>query len=485
MNEGGTVCVATWGNPRGWRLAEYVSGNARVKAFSTLSILYELERPLKTIVVALDTLADLSQLEDGADYSRVEKEAAEIVKQYLCGVDASVVVLPGVLERGIGAGDRQIFRSEPYGEYLPLFLYATYKEGLRVEGELRLALDISHGVNFMPTLAYRAAEEAAAALATARVQRVELKVYQADPYPEIPPKDGDLLARKPSEPCAHKDPSAEPPAVRYNQIAKRRLEPWDLARHTSYEPSPKILTDSRGCDLADARGLPKGVMPLLGAYRLGALLELALLTKAIPVEEVEGAAEAAVGCLRKKRSVKRLDGGLKVESGTRLSSGFHALIHAHAVLTGARKLLKFTGPTVELAEATATFDEIKKLRELVRGSRVVKALVDVEISKLERLKESREESLQRFLTGSWKLYADVWRMLGFETGEGEWESDEEFEMFKRHFIAHAGFHIGIVQLRLRDNQLELMVHPNKWDEVIKVLKKVVEFPSAASSSQAN
>jgi len=39
---GDVICVATWGNPQNWGLAEYASDQKRIRAFSTLNFLHEI-----------------------------------------------------------------------------------------------------------------------------------------------------------------------------------------------------------------------------------------------------------------------------------------------------------------------------------------------------------------------------------------------------------------------------------------------------------
>jgi CRISPR-associated protein Csx1 len=258
-------------------------------------------------------------------------------------------------------------------------------------------------------------------------------------------------------------PEATPPVVRYNRIAEATFKPWNLSRYLAYEGSgEKVLTDTRECDLGNIRELLDDVLLLLGAYRLGALLQLDLLAKTVPIEDVEFAMRSAVECWRRKRIVNRSEGSLEMRSGTRFSTGFYALLHGHAVLKGVKRLLGSSSD-----EASATFDEINKLRRLMEGSTVVKVLVDREISKLKRIWEKGQE--KGILSSDWKLYAD----LLSEKAESEPEQEESEDMFRRNFIAHAGFHSKVVELRLKNDQLELRVRPSEWEMVKKVLRTVV------------
>jgi CRISPR-associated protein Csx1 len=322
-------------------------------------------------------------------------------------------------------------------------------------------------MNFMPTLALRACEEAAAALATARVRRVELRVYQSDPYPagiRAPPRSSEDVC-KPAQ-------GGEPPTLNYNLILRRAFEPWDLARYISYESQQarRVLTDTRGCELDGAQNLLSGLaLPLLGAFRLGALPQLALLAKAAPPGELREALERAVECWKSKRGARESGSGvLSVSSDTKFAAGFRALIHTRAVLEGARKLLGLTEGSVPLEEATVTLDELKRLRDLVRGSRVVGALVNREISKLDHLR------------GRWaKPRSGEWaRLSELQLGSAPEEGRGDESVFKRDFIAHAGFHTDVLEARLAERGLEVRVRSDQWERVRKVLREATLEGSA-------
>jgi CRISPR-associated protein Csx1 len=469
------VCVATWGDPCNWLYAKYVaSGGQEAEAFSTVNILQKVERPAKIVIVALDTLAtyrDVQRARGGGGFGELQRSVEHYVKKYLCGADAEVVVLPGVLDRrerdkDEGVEGRVIYESDPRAELLPLLLQVVLERALEVEAT-DMVLDVSHGMNFMPTLALKAVEEAAAALAAARASRVGLRVYQSDPYPTTLPEGLRRgLARSEEDVCKPKQSGVEPPILRYNLILERTFMPWHLSRYTSYRRGQKmdVLTDWRSCDdhLKEVRGLMKEwALPILGAFRLGALIQLALLAKAAPVEELERTIKLSVECWERRRTIQSAgDRALKVASGTKFDPGLWALIHARAVLNGARKLLELDGGRVqELKEATVTLRELKRLREVVKGSKVVDAIVGRELSKLDNLEK------ERAVGANWRLYAEV-------LGEAK-EGGRDEGVFKRDFIAHAGFHSEVIGLRLVDGGLEAKVRDGGWEKVKEVLREVV------------
>jgi len=468
----------------------YAADEGRVseRAFSTLKILCEVEKPVKVLVVVLDTLAVYEGASRAESYDDVERNARNYAGRYLCGVKAEIVVLPGIYKLYDEKGERASFESDPRSEFLPLFTYTVFKKAVEADAT-SIALDVSHGMNFMPTLALRASEEAAAALAAARVERVKLRVYQSDPYPPGF-RELERAGNSGEDVCRPKQSGVKPPSLHYNLILEKAFEPWDLTRYISYEKQHalRVLTDDRGCDFDGVRNLLRTwALPLLGAFRLGALPQLALLAKAAPLDELKGATKGAIGaadraidCWRRKRDVRGGD-TLRVASRTRFAPGFLALIHARAVLEGARKLLELCEGSIPLEEAAVRFDELNSLKMLVKGSEVVSVLVDREISKLDYY--IWEKQGWKFLSSEWVGYDELLRkMYGEKSCEladlleeqesGSGKSKNDKSKFKRDFIAHAGFHTGVLELRLAGEKLEIRVKSDQWERVSEVLREV-------------
>jgi CRISPR-associated protein Csx1 len=191
------------------------------------------------------------------------------------------------------------------------------------------------------------------------------------------------------------------------------------------------------------------------------LLQLALPAKTLSLGEFKSTVERAVECWKLKRGVQSGGtGALKVASSTRFASGFWALVHARAVLEGARRLLELDEKRALPEEAGVVLDELKRLRELERGSRVVGELVNREISKLDYL----EEQWRELQSSGWKRCSELRMGFGFEGGGGG--------EFKRDFIAHAGFHSEVIEIRLTEKRLEMKMRNDQWESVKQVLREV-------------
>lgn len=457
-----SFCAATWGNPSAWMLAEYYSGGASFRGFSTLGALVGAERPSSRVLIAVaDSLASEARCGPG-DYASLSECVKSYVERYLCGVDAEVVVLPGVLEAR--RGERGYKFTANLEDFRLLFMYHLYFSALRAAGggRGRIALDISHGVNYMPTLTFDAAQEAAAMLAAALAAPVRLRVYQADPYPQLG-ESASGLRRSPGNPCDAANPSATPPVVNYNVAREVTVNPWDLVRFTAYRQANarRLLTRSEGFELRaeQVERICGKALQVLGAFRIGALPELAVLAKTTDLKDLEQAIESTVRYWSMARRAREAGDTIVVESATRLSDCFRALLNAHAVVRGVARLLS-AGGCPGLEDCSVSFTELKNLRQLLRGSRVVAKLIERELSKLKHASGR--------MTGSWTLYA-----LILNQQPRQYTPD----VFERDFIAHAGFHADVLNVKTGEGGVEVRVEPSKWGEVEKVLQEAVTVSS--------
>jgi CRISPR-associated protein Csx1 len=353
------------------------------------------------------------------------------------------------------------FRSHPEKEFKPLLLYKMFRSSVEKEAS-KIILDVSHGINFMPTLALEAAEECASMLAVAGAGDTVLKVYQSDPF--LP---GVGSQRSKVDSCMPEN-SEDVQRLGYNLILEKKFTPWDLSHYINYNEnnSRELLTNTAGCSLEGAESIRREyVMPILGAFRLGALVELGEIAKAFPLLDLKRIIEICIECWKNKRIVEKKieENVLEVTSGTRFGQGFTAMLHAYAVTYGARKLLRVPlDRQGKVTEQQMSLEEIKKLRDLLKGSRIIKTIVDREVSKLEKLKQ--EIAKKNMSLQDWTLYRDVLQQV--ENEKVPMLSDDTFP---RDFIGHAGFHTDVLEIRMEHDTLQVRVRPQTWEKVKKVL----------------
>jgi len=442
------ICISTWGDPSQWRYASYKFGEEKVSAFSTLNILEKLKNPDLMLIVASDTLAAKEGIQLSS-YEDVVKATKAYVEKYLCDTKAEVIVLPGVMR--ISKQESEYVFKADLTDYRTLFLYEVYKRVINLGSteELEIVLDISHGVNYMPTLALDAIQEVAAMASVSIAGTVKLEVYQADPYPILHPNEANKLSRNSKDPCKPSE-SVNPPELSYNCIRNLKTEPWDLVRYMNYLESgrEKVLTDQRGLDVNPTELIQQS-LTILGAFRLGALIQLAAVTRKSRVDDIKNVLEKAVLLWKNKRNIRREGKMLIVEGTTKFYESFRILLHASSIIIGVNKLIGEGGESVRLSE-------LKKLKKLLENSRVTRTLVDRELSKLDNVKGR--------LSGEWKLYSEY---LGQK--EFDYEKKEDYGIIKRDFIAHAGFYSDMLEVRLSNNEPEIRVRNDCWNTIKKIL----------------
>lgn len=143
---------------------------------STLPLLVEELRPSKVLILVLDTVA---QADEGVrSYEDVTNQVKRRYEEFLeeLGVSGEVRV---EVAPGVGSFPNGSFHGS-MADFYYLALEALAREIPAGRSELTIHLDLTHGINYMPALAYRAVRELAGLAAMAG--RVRLRVYNSEPY---------------------------------------------------------------------------------------------------------------------------------------------------------------------------------------------------------------------------------------------------------------------------------------------------------------
>lgn len=175
------ILIAPWGLPVGWKEVSYLIGEKEERATSSIKPLVNELKPNKVILVVVDTAIQ----EKFGDYQDLCKKVEEFYRKYceealLLPLAPEVVVAPGV---GTFFPQGEKIRFE--GEMTDFYYFVSFelaKRLISVEGELDLILDLTHGVNFAPTLLYRGLHEILGVLAYTK--KVLFRVFNAEPFRE-------------------------------------------------------------------------------------------------------------------------------------------------------------------------------------------------------------------------------------------------------------------------------------------------------------
>ncbi len=201
------MLAAPWGDPSRWVLARYRVGGYLGESFTSLRVLYEWLEPSGVVVYASDTLVEhvsrpVIAGNIGAGYgASVVGPVGEWVGGYACGLPVDTVILPGV----IGKEDVRVEGSPR--DYYYLMLYDLVRRIVYDGGFDGIALDTTHGVNYMASMSLQAAREAAAILGVFHGGKAVLEVYNSSPV--VPDKAArEACGRSDSDPCMPRDPEA-------------------------------------------------------------------------------------------------------------------------------------------------------------------------------------------------------------------------------------------------------------------------------------
>lgn len=182
-----SVLISTLGDPSAWDPVEYFYGGFSFKSISTLPLFnYLSPKPDAVILVVLDTIID-DKISSYADL--VEKVRSKYVSLIslisketgLSYGQVRIVVSPGVGR--FKPKDKELFFNF-IGNLSDFYAYTMFeisKPFIESETEVTIHLDLTHGVNFMPSLTLLAIRRIASILALTR-RSVRLKVYNAEPY---------------------------------------------------------------------------------------------------------------------------------------------------------------------------------------------------------------------------------------------------------------------------------------------------------------
>jgi len=187
------VLIAPWGNPFEWKETTYVFEGKIVKSLCSLPVLIEAVNPDDIIIIVLDTLANIINREgipkikqrDFSNYDEVKMDVEDRVRYFVEEMlrlnfdDLKLIIAPGV-------GVFENIAVE--GDILDYYHYLIYElaRTLPVD-DATFYLDLTHGINFMPVLTYRALNHLLGLLAY--LKDVKLKVLNSEPYPRGLPRE--------------------------------------------------------------------------------------------------------------------------------------------------------------------------------------------------------------------------------------------------------------------------------------------------------
>lgn len=181
-----SVLISTWGDPRWWENVTYVMDGQRypVRTKSSLPVILKWAnpKPEKVFLIVLDTVIK----KPVSSFNDLRDSVMAYYLEFLHSLDldpqipVEVIVAPGVGRFRLDDGSY----AEFHGFLTDYLAYVTFEISRcllqTADNWLTVHLDLTHGINFMPSLTYAAVCEVLGALAIAK--KVYLKAYNSEPY---------------------------------------------------------------------------------------------------------------------------------------------------------------------------------------------------------------------------------------------------------------------------------------------------------------
>lgn len=184
------LAVAPWGLYKTWGWAHYAIDGIEVRSKSSLSaVLKHLEsiyepRDLVSLILVPETLANVKGAEAG-DYKEllgnVAREAGEFAESLGMPGASRVCVTPNI---GTYNGGKWVMdKVDITSYYAAKTVLCIVDTVLEMGGVDVVAIDITHGINYMPLSVHRAGYYTARLLAAIQGTGVDVVEYNSEPYP--------------------------------------------------------------------------------------------------------------------------------------------------------------------------------------------------------------------------------------------------------------------------------------------------------------
>jgi len=459
------VLVAPWGNPFQWKPATYEINGELIKSRSTLPALIRELKPNSVFVVVLDTLVNMyvcnnfdketrKCLEKWPDQNDVptknvstytevasdirsrvewflwklveetkEEEYSQELEKMINNKQIKIIIAPGIGTHSNPPLNNVTVSISGDCTVLDYYYYIVYElSKLLPAGDLTVYLDLTHGINFMPVLTYRAVSNLLSLGSYA--WNVKFKVFNAEPYSQ-----GVNLK-------IHKVEDA---------TVKPKPQYFVVSGHSDWNAFISSIVN--GFPLVFATFFPDSLKVKQHADYI--------------YEEF---------CKTIKVSSELNDNSIKVEIRRNM---LPEDLHSTALLYYLIRVMnaKF-GEIYPKDKEEFTLYELENISKLFDSIPAIGWRVKKDIENIKKLKyiHSNWDNLGKLRRGkNWKKFEKI-------CGPGETQKTNQC-IEVRNFIAHSGFDDNIVQLRKINSNIYIRYDPNLRDVVLELAVKSLEGDS--------
>lgn len=415
------ILISTWGNPKGWEEVTYCYKESRKRLKDVSPLIKEKEGIEKTIIVSIDTLSDecVSCLLNSL-YRDIKNLSYSLIQNF-CREEIGYTPDRIIISYGVGEFNNSKFAGNAMDFYYSVFkeLSFTFVEWLdEFNGNrIEIYLDISHGINFLPVLTYRALKEMLQILAYGF--SIKFTVLNSDTYIR----------------------TARPDFLNINIIEKSKI----LPKLTVYkidkrpiEPYFGLIDEEKGKIGKNLQSFDKNILYFLSSFMYA--LPVFVIRYLPDKEELKNKIKDIGDEFERNIEVKKVR-KLEVERKIEFTINFENLVKAYILSWLLNRKSIYKKDEVEL-------EKIKKIKEEIweRNFPIESNRIDVEINVIKNLPYSKPKD--------WKTYAEI---IG---------KREESNIDKRNFFAHAGFEHNIIKIKIENQKIKLKIN-SKLESIAK------------------
>jgi len=455
---GKKVLIATWGNPSFWNEVIYNFCGYTCKSKTSLLPLIEVLKPDHVIIFGLDTVADINSL-SSLNYNKIKSNAEEKIKIF-CQENNIFASLPSntKLEIFIAPGGGYYPSATFVGKIQDFYHIALHKlietftrildsvskdlnpqDLENKQDNLEIHLDLTHGINFMPALLYRAIKELIYIIEI--FCNVYFFVYNSEPF---------LL----------KSPIISPLSIHLVEESKKTspLLPHDYIEE---DGSHIIKLLKPVTDNYDKKSLmfckslkPIDINTFISSFYFG--LPLAIYTFFIKPDELKQLIDEAKNLFYKEIEVSRNDVNNTLIVKRKLS-----FTEEYSVINRVYLLSQLSSYYLGLdKKEVITFDEFKSLADtLFKKFLNIRTIILNEVHYFERYFNNK-------LKSDWKSVMELC------------ESDlngKKSEPNPRNFIAHAGLEKTLTKIKKAEKDIILKYDEEKIETIKNIASKAIKL----------
>lgn len=416
------LLIAPWGNPLGWNEVKYRFGEVESVSRTSLKVLLAALNPEYTVILVADSLLDKASLRKNTNYASAKTAVRHKIFNFLKDghipldkTKLDIWVLPGrgCFKNGVFEGEVLDYYYRLLYELAGLFNESDFKE---------VHLDLTHGLNFMPVLTYRAVKEILKVVSF--FVPIKFVAYNADPF--VREARMELLTLHVVE-------------QEILQPTFPSLHPYEIDENARFFNSPIIDSDQNSLYRVNKNWV-KNLLTFLGGAFYG--LPLVLSTFFLAPQEIEKHLKDSLREYEKNVELN-LNDNIHLRHRGSFTPFFRVLVLSwlFSHLLEKRNLLK--RPQKEISLETIA----KMVKDLFSRHLIFENILKNELHNLKKISPSNE----------WKLLNEIWGGTSSESID------------RRNFFAHGGFERNAVLVRRGPEGTEFKYRK----EILATLQKFV------------